>query len=187
MCLLDAWLKALRHLIRTAFRVLLDFLRLVLMTCRSRSAVEAENLFLRKQLALFQERKNKAHRADDSTRWLMSFLSRWFDWRNSLVVVKPETLIRWHRKGFRLFWRWKSRPVGRPHLPKDIQSVDPPDGVREPDLGRGTHRQRAKTEAGHPGFAHGWQVSGPGSPPNARSRPALAHLHTQSRSGDGGL
>ena len=70
---LDAWLKALRHLIRTAFRVLLDFLRLVLMTCRSRSAVEAENLFLRKQLALFQERKNKARRADDSTRWLMSF------------------------------------------------------------------------------------------------------------------
>ena len=85
--------------------------------------MEAENLFLRKQLALFQERKNKARRADDSTRWLMSFLSRWFDWRNALVVVKPETLIRWHRKGFRLFWRWKSRPVGRPRLPKDIQAL----------------------------------------------------------------
>ena len=92
MCLLDAWLKALRHLIRTAFRVLLDFLRSALMTCRSRSAVEAENLFLRKQFALFQERKNKARRADDSTRWRMSFLSRWFDWRNALVVVKPDTL-----------------------------------------------------------------------------------------------
>ncbi len=122
MCLLDVWLKALRHLIQTVFRALLDFLRLILMTCRSRSAVEAENLFLRKQLALFQERKNKARRADDSTRWLMSFLSRWFDWRNALVVVQPETLIRWHRRGFRLFWRWKSRPVGRPRLPKDIQA-----------------------------------------------------------------
>jgi len=85
--------------------------------------VEAENLFLRKQLALFQERNLRPHRADDSTRWLMSFLSRWFDWRNALVVVKPETLIRWHRKGFRLFWRWKSQPVGRPRLPKDIQSL----------------------------------------------------------------
>ena len=36
---------------------------------------------------------------------------------------KPETLIRWHRKGFRLFWRWKSRPMGRPGLPKDIQAL----------------------------------------------------------------
>ena len=107
--LLVDWLKASRHLVRTAHRVLLDSLRLVALTCRSRSAVEAENLFLRKQLALFQERNLRPHRADDSTRWLMSFLSQWFDWRNALVVVKPETLIRWHRKGFRLFWRWKSR------------------------------------------------------------------------------
>jgi putative transposase len=37
--------------------------------------------------------------------------------------VKPETLVRWHRKGFRLFWRWKSQPVGRPQLPKDIQAL----------------------------------------------------------------
>ena len=109
--------------VRTAHSVLWDSLRLVARMCRSRSAVEAENLFLRKQLALFQERNLRPHRADDSTRWLMSFLSQWFDWRNALVVVKPDTLIRWHRKGFRLFWRWKSRPVGRPHLPKDIQAL----------------------------------------------------------------
>ena len=123
MCLLGDWRKALRHLVRTTCRVLLDALRLVPRTCRSRSAVEAENLFLRKQLALFQERKVKPRRADDSARWLMSFLSQWFDWRNALVVVQPETLIRWHRKGFRLFWRWKSRPRGRPRLPKDLQEL----------------------------------------------------------------
>jgi hypothetical protein len=123
MCLLVDWLKASRHLIRTAHRVLLDSLRLVALSCRCRSAVAAENLFLRKQLALFRERNRRPRRADDSTRWLMSFLSQWFDWRNALVVVKPETLIRWHRKGFRLFWRWKSRPVGRPRLPKDIQAL----------------------------------------------------------------
>ena len=110
-------------MIATAFRVLLDFLRLLLMTCRSRSAVEAENLFLHKQLALFQERKTKARGADDSARWLMSFLSRWFDWRDALVVVKPETLIRWHRKWVPLFWTWKSRPMGRTRLPKDIQAL----------------------------------------------------------------
>jgi transposase InsO family protein len=123
MCLLDGLLKALSHLIQTAFRVLVDFLGLAARMCRSRSAVEAENLFLRKQLALFQERRAKPRRAEDSTRWLMSSLSRWFDWRNALVVVRPETLIRWHRKGFRLFWRWKSRPVGRPSLPKDLQTL----------------------------------------------------------------
>jgi hypothetical protein len=83
----------------------------------------AENLFLRKQLALFQERQIEPRHATDSTRWLMVVLSRLFDWRGALVVVKPDTLIRWHRKGFRLFWRWKSRPAGRPRLPKDLQEL----------------------------------------------------------------
>src|SRR5258705_12034 len=79
----------------------------------------AENLFLRKQLALFQERKVKPHRANDATRWLMAAVSRLFNWRMALVVVKPDTFIRWHRKGFRLFWRWKSKPAGTPRLPND--------------------------------------------------------------------
>jgi hypothetical protein len=57
---LDGWLKALQHLLRSGFHVLLDFLRLILTTCRSRSAVEAENLFLRKQLALFSRAQNQA-------------------------------------------------------------------------------------------------------------------------------
>jgi putative transposase len=123
MRLMVDWLNASQHLIRTASHLLLDLLRLVGGMCRSRTAVEAETLFLRKQLALFQERQTKSRRADDSTRWLMSFLSQRFDWRDALVVVKPETLIRWHSKGFRLFWRWKSRPTGRPCLPKDLQAL----------------------------------------------------------------
>lgn len=88
MCLLDAWLKALRHLIRTAFRVLLDFLRLILMTCRSRSAVEAENLFLRKQLAVSgaQEQSLPGRRFHALAHELPEPVVRW---RNSLVVVKP--------------------------------------------------------------------------------------------------
>ena len=103
MRLLVNWLEAFWHLIRTARRVLSDLLRLVAGMFRSPAAVEAENLFLRKQLALFQERQTKARRADDATRWLMSFLSSWFDWRKALVHVKLDTLVRWHRKGFRLF------------------------------------------------------------------------------------
>ena len=111
---------ALGHCVRTAAIVLLDLCRFVRLAAYSRSAVAAENLFLRKQLALFRERKVKPHRADDATRWLMAAGSRLFDWRMALVVVKPDTLIRWHRKGFRLFWRWKSKPTGRPRLPKDL-------------------------------------------------------------------
>ena len=50
-------------------------------------------------------------------------LSRLIDWRAVLTIVKPDTLIRWHRKGFRLFWRWKSRAPGRPPLPADVQQL----------------------------------------------------------------
>ena len=46
-----------------------------------------------------------------------------FSWRNALANVKPDTFLRWHRKGFRLLWRWKSRPVGRPRIPKDLRRL----------------------------------------------------------------
>jgi len=49
-------------------------------------------------------------------------LSRLFDWRDALVVVRPETLIRWHRAGWRLFWRIKSRP-GRPPIPLELRQL----------------------------------------------------------------
>jgi hypothetical protein len=89
-----------------------------LLILRSRSALAAENLVLRKQLGLFQERKIRSRRAHDSTRWLMAALGRFFNWRDALVVVPPETLIRWHRKGFRLFWRGnRNRPGARRFLP----------------------------------------------------------------------
>ena len=114
---------SLAHFFRTFRQVLVDLGRFMFLFSRSRVALAAENLFLRKQLALFQERKVRPRRADDSTRWMMATLSRMFQWRDALVNVKPDTLIRWHRKGFRLFWRWRSRPVGRPRLPKDLQEL----------------------------------------------------------------
>jgi len=115
------FVATLRHCVLTTFSVLLDLGRLLLSALRPRAALAAENLFLRKQLALFQERKVKPCRAADSTRWSMATVSRLFDWRRVLVVVKPDTLVRWHRQGFRLFWRWKSKSPGRPPLPKNLQ------------------------------------------------------------------
>jgi hypothetical protein len=87
------------------------------------TAVAAENLFLRKQLGLFIERKAKPRRATDAIRFTLARLSRLFDWGNALTIVKPDTLIRWHRKGFRLFWRWKSRPRGRPCVPAELRKL----------------------------------------------------------------
>ena len=78
---LSIWLKAFRHCARTINRVLFDLVELLRLATKSRSALVAENLFLRKQLAMFQERNVRPHRAQDSARWLMARLSRLFDWR----------------------------------------------------------------------------------------------------------
>src|SRR5262245_14170972 len=104
---------------RTVLHILADVVRFVGAAARSHAQVAAENLFLRKQLALYIERQVKPRRADDATRIVLVALSRLIDWRRVLIIVKPDTLIRWHRKGFQLFWRWKSRPRGRPRVPDD--------------------------------------------------------------------
>ncbi len=88
---------------------------------RPRQALEAEILFLRRQLVLYREREAKPRRMDAATRVMLALLSRCFDWRSALVV-RPETLIGWHRASFRLFWRWKSRP-GRPRIPKELREL----------------------------------------------------------------
>src|SRR5262245_26650797 len=101
---------------------LLDAARFLVLCLRPASALAAENLFLRKQLAQYQERQAKPRRANDATRMALVWLSRFFDWRKALVIVQPATLLRWHRQGFRWFWRWKSNS-GRPTLPKDLQAL----------------------------------------------------------------
>jgi putative transposase len=113
----------LRVALRTVVNVIADVARLGLLTLQSRTQLAAENLFLRKQLALYIERQVKPRRADDATRVTLVALSGLVDWRRLLVIVKPDTLIRWHRKGFRLFWRWKSRAPGRERIPARLQHL----------------------------------------------------------------
>ncbi len=84
-----------------------------------------ENLELRHQLSVLQ-RKAKKPRLRNRDRILWALLScLWTDWRKPLVLVQPETVIRWHRKGFRSYWRWKSRPkgLGRPRVPQEIRDL----------------------------------------------------------------
>ena len=98
-------------------QLLVDLALLMRLLLRPKRAVASENLFLRKQLAMYQERGVKPRRPSTADRISLAVLSQWFDWRDALVVVGPRTLIRWHRAGFRLFWRYKSRP-GRPPIPR---------------------------------------------------------------------
>lgn len=97
-------------------------LRFTALCTKSRAALTAENLFLRKQLAYYQERKISPRRFNNASRYLMVLLSCWFDWKEALVVVTPKTLIGWHRAGFRLFWRWKCRR-GRPRIPAELRAL----------------------------------------------------------------
>jgi transposase InsO family protein len=110
------------RLLSAASSLLPDFACLLRRFLQPQASLAAENLFLRKQLALFVERKIKPRRANEATRFLMARLIRFFDWRNALVVVKPETLLRWHKQGFRIFWRWKARR-GRPPLPSNLREL----------------------------------------------------------------
>jgi transposase InsO family protein len=114
-----------RHLVQfpcILLTLLGDGVRFLRLCLRSPASLAAENLFLRKQLALYQERHVKPRRATNATRLTLSWLGRWCDWRQALTIVQPETFLRWHRQGFQLFWRWKSHP-GRPPIPTELQAL----------------------------------------------------------------
>jgi transposase InsO family protein len=93
-------------------------------TFKSRTALQLENLALRHQVGVLQRSvKRKLAPAD---RFLWVWLSEvWDDLRSALVIVKPETVIVWHRKGFRLFWTWKTRRgnPGRPVVSKEVRDL----------------------------------------------------------------
>ena len=89
------------------------------------AALALENLALRHQLAVLQ-RSGSRPRLSRWDRIVWVWLSRvWTGWRSSLVIVQPATVVAWHRQGFQLFWRWKSRPhrAGRPRLDAELRDL----------------------------------------------------------------
>jgi hypothetical protein len=91
---------------------------------KSRRALALENLVLRQQLAVLRRhaKRPKLSRAD---RAFWAVLARvWPEWRTALTIVKPATVLRWHRQGFALYWRWKSRKRGgRPRTDTEIRTL----------------------------------------------------------------
>ena len=90
----------------------------------------------RRRSVVVLQRSAKRPRLRQSDRILWAWLSQfWPEWRSCLVIVKPQTVIRWHNQGFKLFWRWKSRckKPGRPQIPRKVQVL-----IRRKSLGNPT-------------------------------------------------
>src|SRR3989475_451379 len=104
---------------------LLLLVALLRATVRDRGGLVAENVLLRQQLAVLTRptRRRPRLRARDKLFWVLARVLH-CDWRRYLVLVRPESVIRWHRQAWRLFWRWRSRgPIGRPRLSAEVREL----------------------------------------------------------------
>ena len=93
---------------------------------RGQAALQAENIALRHQVTVLQRTHTKRPILKPGDRCLWVWLSRlWSGWRSVLIIVMPETVIGWHRQGFRWYWTWKVRhgKAGRPPVPKQIRDL----------------------------------------------------------------
>jgi len=106
--------------------VLISMLTGLTSTLRTRALLQVEILALRHQLAVLHRGNRRRLRLCASDRVLWVILLRFRpDWRKALMFVKPDTVIGWHRSGFRLYWNWKSRRghIGRPGIPREIREL----------------------------------------------------------------
>src|SRR5258706_1184881 len=92
---------------------------------KSTLRLQAENAVLRHQLIVLRRRLYGRVRLTNNDRWFLIQLYRWFpSMLEVLTIVRPETLVRWHRAGFRCYWRWKSRPLGgRPQIEPELREL----------------------------------------------------------------
>ena len=105
--------------------LLLFVLAVLVSPFKSKLRLEAENAVLRHQLNVLRRRLHGRARLTNSDRWFFIQLYRWFpSILQVLTIIRPETLVRWHRAGFRHYWRWKSRsPGGRPQIETDLRAL----------------------------------------------------------------
>ena len=170
---MDRIFKSVRASVVVLGNLVRDGIEFLKACVSSRTSLAAENLFLRKQLSFYQEHQIRPRRLTNSARVALVFWSRFFDWRPSLLIVKPATLIGWHRKAFRLLWTWKSRP-GRPRLPKDLRQLIAEMVRDNPTWGQEYHR-RTLVEARPPSLA----TNGAGLLAGRRSIDAVATTITE--------
>ena len=107
------------------FALLRFFLALFSSLFKSKSRVEAENAALRRQLIVLQRKVRGRVHFTNSDRLFLIQLYRWFpSVLKVITIIRPETVVRWHRAGFRRYWRWKSRSLGgRPQIAADLRAL----------------------------------------------------------------
>ena len=124
----------------------------VIAYCRAffvgRHRLGLEVAVLRQQLLVFKRKQQRPHLCDLDRAFWVALRRLWPGWANALIIVKPDTVVSWHRAGFRLFWRWRSRPqhLGRPSISVEVQQFDSAHEVRESILGRASHRRTRVSE-----------------------------------------
>jgi transposase InsO family protein len=108
---------------------------LIKLIFRDKTDLVLENLALRHQLEVLERKKKPKLKKPDRIFWV--WLSHvWSDWKSSIIFVKPQTVIKWHRKGFKLYWRWKCRhKPGRPKIPKEVRRLIRQMCLENPDWG----------------------------------------------------
>ena len=92
---------------------------------KAKSRLEAENAALRQQLIVLRRKVKSRPRLANTDRWFFVQLYRWFpSILDVLTIIRPETLVRWHRAGFRRYWHWKSRRRGgRPQVQSELRAL----------------------------------------------------------------
>lgn len=90
---------------------------------RSRLELTIENLALRQQVAVLKAKRPRPRLSVLDRAFWVALRHVWLEWAGALIIVKPETVVRWHRAGFRAYWRWKSRQGGRPTIDLEIREL----------------------------------------------------------------
>jgi hypothetical protein len=105
-------------------KILLKLILNILLRPQKNSDLALENLAFRQQLAILKRPKKRPQiRTKDRLFWII--LSRfWNNWREALVIVKPDTVVRWHKKSFKIFWKLKSRQKGSGRPPISPETRD---------------------------------------------------------------
>ena len=110
----------------------------------NRAALAAENLALRQQLSVLEQSVKRPKIRPRDRRFWVWLSRRWSDWRSVLRIVQPDTVLRWHRRGCNIDWRWTSKPqtAGRPPIDQDLRDVIRHMAQENPLWGVSTHPLR---------------------------------------------
>jgi putative transposase len=128
------------------FRFISMCLGVVVRFFRARRSLLLENLALRQQLVVLKRRRRRPSLSPFDKLFWVAVSRIWSGWKQALIIVTPETVVRWHRAGFRLYWKLTSRArtrVGRKPTPKEVRELIFQMVVENPTLGSAAHPWRA--------------------------------------------